>query len=581
MPPRYDDFNRPVFAFTFFCMASGLWTAVPCYSQDHAANAPQAAVAADWPQWGGSPARNNTPSAPNGPTDWDVGRFDYQTGEWDNSTARNVKWVARLGSQTYGTPVVAGGRVFVGTNNGAGRLARYPADVDLGCLVCFDVATGEFLWQHSSEKLASGAAHDWPDQGICCAPLVEGDRLWFVTNRGEVRCLDTAGFHDDENDGPYTDEPATAQDEADVVWVLDMMGQLGTRQHNMCSCSVTAAGDLLFVSTSNGVAEEDHHTIPAPEAPSFIAVNKQTGKVVWTDNSPGLNILHGQWSSPAYAVVDGVPQVIFAGGDGWVYSFDPQGVPSGKEGVPGKSKLLWKFDANPKTTLWEDGGQGTRNSIIATPVVYQDRVYVAVGQDPDYGEGDGHLWCIDATRRGDISAELAVRADRPDEPLPPRRFQAVVPEEGEKAIPNPNSAALWHYSQSDQNGDGEIDFEETMHRSLSSVAVKDNLLYITDVSGLVHCLDATTGKVHWTYDMLAAAWGSPLVVDGKVYIGDEDGDVAVFRHSADRNEAMREEDGEWLPYYGEKNMGGSVYSTPIIADGVLYISNRSHLFAIE
>ena len=108
--------------------------------------------------------------------------------------------------------------------------------------------------------------------------------------------------------------------EADVLWRFDMMHQLGSVQHNMASCSVTAAGDLLLVGTSNGV-DESHENIPAPDAPSFIALDKQTGKLVWADNSPGHNILHGQWSSPAFAVLGGVPQAIFPGGDGWVYSF--------------------------------------------------------------------------------------------------------------------------------------------------------------------------------------------------------------------------------------------------------------------
>jgi len=119
-----------------------------------------------------------------------------------------------------------------------------------------------------------------------------------------------------------------------------------------------------------------------------------------------------------------------------------------------------------------------------------------------------------------------------------------------------------------------------MHRSCGTVAIKDNILYIADFSGLFHCLDATTGQVHWTYDLLAAAWGSPLIVDGKVYIGDEDGEVAIFRHAADREQAMRQVDGDWEPYYGTRDMGNSVYSTPIVADNVLYISNRTHLFAI-
>ena len=539
------------------------------------------AITQDWPQWGGDAGRNNTPVGHNIPTEWEIGDFDFRTGVWDSTTAENIKWVAKVGSQTYGNAVVSGGKIFIGTNNSGGWIERYPANVDLGCLLCFDLETGEFLWQHSSEKLASGRAHDWPLQGICCAPLVEGERLWFVTSRGEVRCLDTEGFYDKENDGPFTkeeegirdktSEPYNLEHEADVVWSYDMMSELGISQHNMCSCSVTAAGGILFVNTSNGI-DAEHEYIPAPNAPSFLAMDKDTGKVLWTDNSPGLNILHGQWSSPTYAELGGQPQVIFAGGDGWVYSFDPKG------SANGTAKLLWKFDANPKTSVWELGGQGSRNNIIATPVIYKGNVYVAVGQDPDHGEGIGDLWCIDPTKRGNVSPELVFNSSDPNKEIAHKRVQAVVPEEGDIALSNPNSAVIWHYSEVDQNEDGEIDFEETMHRSCGTVAIRDDLLlYIADFSGLFHCLDATTGKVHWTYDMLAAAWGSPLIVEDKVYIGDEDGEIAIFRHSADKAVAM-DEDGE--PAYGTRDMGNSVFSTPIISNNVLYISNRTHLFAI-
>ena len=260
---------------------------------DAATNSNQGQPNVEWSQWGGSAGRNNTPVGHNIPTEWEVGDFDYRTGEWDSTNAENIKWVSRLGSQTYGNAVVAGGKVFVGTNNSGGWLPRYPSEVDLGCLIAFDAETGDFLWQHSSEKLPTGRVHDWPLQGICCAALVEGDRLWFVTSRGEVRCLDTEGFHDGENDGEYTHEEQEIKDrkheydilqEADVVWSYNMMDRLGVSQHNMCSCSVTAAGDILFVNTSNG-QDVEHNYIPAPEAPSFFAMDKNTGKVLWTDNS--------------------------------------------------------------------------------------------------------------------------------------------------------------------------------------------------------------------------------------------------------------------------------------------------------
>ena len=421
----------------------------------------------DWPQWGGTRMRNNVPNVKNIPQQWHIGKFDRRSGEWNDAKAKNIKWFTRLGSQTYGNPVVADGQVYVGTNNGAGHLKRYPSKEDLGCLLAIDESNGNLLWQHSSEKLSTGRVHDWPLQGICCAPLVEGDRLWFVTSRGEVRCLDAKGFYDGEDDGPVKNEPAfvaaimnagptadahaealaalgegklsdkaievlaaageevegdvkieaagkgwTAtgnfggvdrtltikqigprikffkalgvddKKDADVIWVYNMMQQLGISQHTMCSCSVTSYGDLLFVNTSNGL-DESHINLPAPNAPTFICMDKNTGKVLWTDASPGENILHGQWSSPAVAQLDGVPQVLFAGGEGIVYSFKADG------GSDGKPELLWKFDANPKTSEWKLGGEGTRNNIIATPVVYEGLVYVAVGQDPEHGEGPG------------------------------------------------------------------------------------------------------------------------------------------------------------------------------------------------
>jgi outer membrane protein assembly factor BamB len=596
-----------------------------------------------------------------------VGDFDRKTGAWIRDEAKNIKWVAQLGSQSYGNPVIAGGRVFVGTNNGAGYLKRYPSEVDLGCLLSFRESDGQFLWQHSSEKLPTGRVNDWPLQGICCAPLVEGNRLWFVSSRGLVVCLDTEGYYDGEDDGPTTnewgrlfdvaknDDPAkdefapniaalnqgkigeglskrfaaagfpvpvqatvqtveagkkwtgqvqigparrdfqllatgpklgafkriTADDktEADTVWSYDMMSEQRVRQHNMCSCSVTALGDTLFVITSNGV-DEGHYNIPAPDAPSFMAMDKNTGEVFWTDKSPGTNIVHGQWSSPTVAILGGVPQVLFGGGDGYLYSFRAD------KGQNGKPELLWKFDCNPKQAKWVLGGAGTRNDIIATPVVHDGLVYLAVGQDPEHGEGIGHLWCIDPTKRGDVSSELAMRVEGDKRvPIPHRRLQAVIPEQGEVAVDNPNSAVVWQFTASDRNGDGKLDFDETMHRTIGTVAIKNDLLFLADFSGLFHCLDAKTGKVHWSHDMLAATWGSPLIVEDHVYIGDEDGDVSVFKLSADPAVAMKKHEEEWVPINADEegyppNMGSSVYSTPVVANGVLFISNRERLFAI-
>jgi outer membrane protein assembly factor BamB len=322
----------------------------------------------------------------------------------------------------------------------------------------------------------------------------------------------------------------------------------------------------LFVCTSNGL-DETHLNLPAPNAPSFMAMDRWTGQVLWTDNSPGNNILHGQWCSPCYIEIDGIPQVIFGGGDGWLYSFVPEG--DGK----GNSELIWKFDLNPKDSKWVLGGSGTRNNIIAFPAFYDGLLYVAVGQDPEHGEGVGHLWCIDPTGYGDVSPTLAV--DSAGNRIPHRRIQAVDPAKGERAIPNPKSAVVWHFDRIDANGDGKIDYEEEMHRTTATPVIKDGLVYVADFSGIVYCLDAKQSTpdlkptLYWTYDTFSPAWDSPLVVDGKVYVGDEDGDVAVFRHGKKR---------ELLQ---EIYMDCSVKSAPIVANNVLYITTLQYLYAIE
>jgi outer membrane protein assembly factor BamB len=251
--------------------------------------------------------------------------------------------------------------------------------------------------------------------------------------------------------------------------------------------------------------------------------------------------------------------------------------------------LLWKFDANPKESVWEGNGQGDRANIISTPVVSDGRVYVVMGHDPEFGEADGRVWCIDPTKRGDVSPTLVF--DKQGKPAPPggtrsvasgqvsghdgawpsaapRRTQAADPAAGDVVKANPNSAAIWEYTGHDANGDGEMAFEERMHRALGMVAIKNDILVVADLAGLVHCLDAKTGRPHWTHDMMATVWSSPLVVDGKVYLGDEDGDMAVFELSAKKN------------LLAENSMGDSVYSAAVVAGNTLFIATRTRLLAI-
>jgi outer membrane protein assembly factor BamB len=444
----------------------------------------------DWPMWGGKPDRNMVSNMKGLPTEWDV------------KTKKNVKWVAQLGSQSYGNPVVADGMVFVGTNNEALRDPKQPGD--RGVLMAFRESDGEFMWQHTHPKLESGRANDWPFQGVASSPLVEGEHIYYVSNRGVVFCLDTKGFRDGENDGPFKDEKLTGPTDPDIIWSFDMIEEVGSYPHNMSNSSPVSWGDLMFLSTSNG-QDESHVHIPSPKAPAIIALNKTTGKLVWEDNSVGDKILHGQWSTPTVGSIGGVDQVISGQGDGWI---------RGYEATTGKK--LWEFDTNPKDSVWPK----TRNEVISTPVIYQNRVYIGNGQDPEHGEGVGHFYAIDATKRGDIT----------------------------------QSGRIFHFDK--------------IRRSISTPSIADGLIYIPDFSGFFHCLDAQTGQEYWVHDLTAAVWGSALVADGKIYLGTEDGDVVVMQTGKEKK------------VLGTFNMGTAVYGTAVPAHNTLFVMNRNQLYAL-
>ncbi|MFP6675973.1 MAG: hypothetical protein VB878_12900, partial [Pirellulaceae bacterium] len=233
----------------------------------------------EWPMWGGTMNRNMISLA----TGLNFADF---VPPLDDEPGRGIIFQAQLGSQTYGNPVVGSGVILVGTNNGAGHRPKHQGD--RGVVLCFDM-DGKMLWQLTREKLASGRVNDWPLQGICSSPAIDGDRAYVVTNRCELMCVDLKGFHDGENDGVYQDEVDAEEMDADIVWSLDMIEEYGVFPHNLATSSPVIYGDLIYILTSNGV-DEAHLEVPSPRSPSFMAINKNTGEVEWADNTPFDNV---------------------------------------------------------------------------------------------------------------------------------------------------------------------------------------------------------------------------------------------------------------------------------------------------
>ena len=494
------------------------------------------ALAGDWPHWGHDGSRNMVAAEKGLPHELGPGTMDPATGALDVSAAAGVKWVAKLGSQTYGNPTVAGGQIFVGTNNGSPRDAKFEGDYSM--VMAFEEKSGKFKWQLATPKLGAGKVSDWEFLGICSSPAVEGKRVYVVTNRGDVVALDTKGLSNG-NERPFADEATYMQGarkpavkpgkkiDGDIVWRYAMREDLGVFPHNITSSSVLVHDGRVYVSTSNGV-DWSHKNIPAPHAPALVVLDARTGKLIGEEVS-GISqrVMHANWSSPSLATLkDGSHVVLFGAGDGWLYGFDP--VPAlDAEGVS-VLKELFRFDANPKHYRVDEDGKPRRyvrrkgpSEIIATPVFANGLVYVAIGQDPEHGSGLGALSAVDPHHRGDIT----------------------------------ESGRAWRF--------------EGIGRSISTVAVADGIAYAADLSGRLYALDAAKGDLLWKHDTRGHIWGSPLVADGKVYLGNEDGTLMVFKA------------GRTLEVLHKAQFHSPIYGSAIAANKTLYVATHEHLYAFK
>jgi outer membrane protein assembly factor BamB len=375
--------------------------------------------------------------------------------------------------------------VFIGTDADGGN----PAE-QRGVLKCFSEKDGALLWQATHEKLRNPAEDDG-SIGLVSTPAVAGDRVYYVSNRAELVCR-------------------AVQDGAEV-WRLDLREKLGVNTNQASSSSPLVVDGRVFVVTGNAT-DMKSGKVKNPAAPSFLAVDAKTGAVLWQDTSPGARILTGQWGSPGYGVVDGAPQVLFPGGDGWLYSFEPA-----------TGKLLWKFNGKAhEKPPGADGTPETMYQFLAAPIVVAGRVYAAIGE-PEASSGPGALRCIDARKRGDVTA----------------------------------TGELWRIGG------------EEFNDSISMPAVHDGIVYMTDAPGYVYALDAATGKRLWMQDLKANIWGSPLVADGRVYVQNAEGTVAIFAVGREKKLLATVEP---LPDSG--------HGTPVAANGVLYLTGQKRLYAI-
>ncbi len=475
----------------------------------------------DSPQWGEKYSRNMISNEKNLPT-----TFNPETGE-------NIKWSVSIGSNSYATPVISGGKVLIGANNADERDPRFEGD--RGVLLCLNELDGSLCWQLVVPRIEGDRHNDWPMIGICSPPTVEGDRVYVLTNRSEVLCLDLNG-QADGNDGPFQGEgwymarsgefayKVTLKD-ADIIWSFDMRLQLGMSPHDSPHASILLDGDYLYLNTCNGV-DYRHLETRSLDAPSLIALDKKTGRLVAKDNEHfGPRIFHSSWSSPAMGEVNGKKQVIFTGPDGIVYGFEALSQSVSRDKIYTFNKI-WQFDCDP-TAPKENIHDYLKNrnespsNFMGMPVFYKNRIYVTGGGDIWWGKKEAWLKCIDASKTGDITKS------------------------------------------------GEIWSQPLEEHSASTPAISKGLVYVTDCGKNLHCIDAENGNPYWTHKLKMDSWSSALVADNKVYVGSRGGDFWIL------------EKGKKLNVLSSEKLGSPIHSTPVAANGVLYVSTMNRLYAIE
>jgi len=455
----------------------------------------------------------------------------------DAFSADQLLWEMELGTHQYTVPLVDRGQIFIGVNDSKLDHPAIQASGG-GILMCREAMTGKLIWQLPIPRNMRG--NDYPSHfghwrcGVCSQPAIDGDRMFIVGLRGDVLCIDRNG-QADGNDGPFLDDATymgvqndlgykLSETDGDIVWRLDMIKELSVVPHDVCGSSPTMYGDCVYFCTSNG-QDGRHAEIVNPDAPSLIAVEKSTGRLIATDDEPiSANTFHGQWSSPVAAEFDGRPLIIYGGGDGVLYAFEPvKACEVGDE--PVKLKTVWKRDCCPADYRMRDGRpvpySGWRNKtpdgpseIISTPAIHDGRIYVAIGQSPVHGPGHGMLSCIDGAT-GEV---------------------------------------VW------QNRE--------VGRTLSEAEISDGLLYLPDYSGILHCIDIETGKEVWQHDVGRIWCASATVADGRVFLGTEKLGFWILKAGREK-EVISKSRVQFMPI------------TMTVGPGAYYIPTQRRIFAVQ
>ncbi len=272
----------------------------------------QSLTLTDWPQWRG-PNRDG------------LSQESGLMSEWPASGPAQLWRTQGLGSG-YGSLAVAGDRIYLQMLVG-----------EQSAVASLDRADGRLIWS----RALGGTLRNREGPGPRGTPTVDGDRLYVLTETGDLVCLEA--------------------DDGSIVWQLNILREFGGRNISwLISESPLIDGDMVIVT-------------PGGSDAGVVALDKRTGETMWT--SQGFSDPAG-YASPIVADIGGVRTVMTLTGEAGV----------GLRAADGR--LMWRYTR-----------PANRTANVATPVFYDNKVFYTSA----YGTGGGLLEL--RAQGGEVAAE--------------------------------------------------------------------------------------------------------------------------------------------------------------------------------
>ena len=405
------------------------------------------------------------------------------------------------------------------------------------------------------------------------------------------------------------DAPTTWSDSKNIKWKVPIPG----RGHS----SPVLWGDQIFITTAVPIGaepERERPTRPQPGADAprrgggasggagplvdhkfeLISLDRRTGKVLWQKTAKvakpheGYHRMYGSFASNS-PVTDGKYVIAYFGSRG-VFCYDLKG------------KLIWEKDLGVRMTMRLGFGEGT------APVLHENALILSIdheGEDVivvlDKNTGK-ELWRANRDEPSSWAAPLVVDVQGRKQvvvsatnkvrsydlktgeviwecaglgtntiPAPVRQGDMIYVMSGHR---EPNLLAIKLGRKGDLTGTDAVVWTNNRGNSYTaSPVLHDNKLYFVTDSGMVSCLDATTGKPYYSQVRLPKATNiksSPVGANGKLYISTEDGDVVVVKM------------GETFEVLATNTLDGQFFvATPAIADGEIFLRGQNTLFCVQ